>query len=58
MLMRALVDRTDFHSEPEDGTIVHLVKALELEPDGALARLADQAPLSPESAAAGRSGPS
>lgn len=39
ILMRALVDSTDFHSEPEDGTIVHLVKALQLESDGALSRL-------------------
>lgn len=39
LLMRALVDSSDFRSEPEDGTIVHLVKALELEPGGPLARL-------------------
>jgi serine/threonine-protein kinase RsbW len=32
-LMRALVDRIKFTSEPESGTIVHLVKALEF--DGA-----------------------
>lgn len=39
LLMRALVDSSEFRSEPEEGTIVHLVKELELEPDGALARL-------------------
>lgn len=39
LLMRALVDSSDFRSEPEEGTIVHLVKALELEPGGPLARL-------------------
>lgn len=39
LLMRALVDSSDFRSEPEAGTIVHLVKALELDPEGALARL-------------------
>ena len=30
-LMRALVDRIKFVSEPESGTIVHLVKALEFD---------------------------
>ena len=39
-LMRSLVDAIDFESQPEAGTIVHLVKALELDPDGPLARLA------------------
>ena len=38
-IMRAVMDQVDFRSEPEAGTIVHLVKDLELEPDGALARL-------------------
>ena len=38
-LMRALVDSSHFESRPEAGTIVHLVKAMELDPDGALARL-------------------
>ena len=38
-IMRALVDTVHFTSEPEQGTIVHLVKELELEPDGPLARL-------------------
>jgi serine/threonine-protein kinase RsbW len=31
-LMRALVDKIRFESEPEAGTIVHLVKTLEFEP--------------------------
>ncbi len=39
LLMRALVDSSDFRSEPEAGTIVHLVKALDLDPAGALSRL-------------------
>lgn len=38
-IMKALVDTVRFTSEPEQGTIVHLVKELELEPDGPLARL-------------------
>ena len=37
-LMRALVDAINFESRPEAGTIVHLVKTLDLEPTGALAR--------------------
>src|SRR5688572_12685167 len=32
-LMRAMVDQIKFTSEPENGTIVHLVKTLDLEPD-------------------------
>jgi serine/threonine-protein kinase RsbW len=35
-LMRALVDRAQFLSKPEEGTIVHLEKSLEFEP-GSLA---------------------
>ena len=35
VLMRLMVDRIAFESQPEDGTIVHLQKRLELE-DGAL----------------------
>jgi serine/threonine-protein kinase RsbW len=35
VLMRVLTDRLDFDSQPEEGTIVHLQKDLELE-DGAL----------------------
>ena len=35
VLMRLLVDRIAFESRPEDGTVVHLQKNLELE-DGAL----------------------
>jgi len=38
-IMRAVVDAVKFTSEPESGTMVHLVKQLELAPDGALARL-------------------
>lgn len=38
-IMKALVDTVSFTSEPERGTIVHLVKELELKPDGPLARL-------------------
>lgn len=38
-LMRALVDRIEFISRPEEGTIVHLEKALELDPEGPGARL-------------------
>jgi serine/threonine-protein kinase RsbW len=38
-LMRALVDQVKFSSEPQRGTVVHLVKRVELEPDGALHRL-------------------
>jgi serine/threonine-protein kinase RsbW len=37
-LMRALADSINFESRPEAGTIVHLVKNLDLEPSGALAR--------------------
>ncbi len=43
LLMRALVDSSDFRSEPEAGTIVHLARALELDPDGPLARLRSRA---------------
>jgi serine/threonine-protein kinase RsbW len=32
-LMRALVDRINFTSEPESGTVVHLVKQLEFDED-------------------------
>lgn len=38
-IMRAVMDRVEFTAEPEVGTIVHLVKELTIEPDGALARL-------------------
>jgi serine/threonine-protein kinase RsbW len=38
-LMAALVDSVRFESRPEAGTIVHLVKDLELRPDGPLERL-------------------
>ena len=39
-LMRAMVDELSFQSEPNDGTIVHLVKHLELEEGSVLRRLA------------------
>lgn len=38
LLMRALVDRIDFRSEPEKGTIVHLVKAISFVDGSPLAR--------------------
>ncbi len=38
-LMAALVDSVRFESRPEAGTIVHLVKDLNLRPDGPLERL-------------------
>lgn len=39
VLMRLLVDRLAFESRPEDGTVVHLQKRLELENDAPLAAL-------------------
>lgn len=39
VLMRLLVDRIAFESEPEDGTVVHLQKRLELEEGAVLAAL-------------------
>jgi serine/threonine-protein kinase RsbW len=39
VLMRLLVDRIAFESRPEDGTIVHLQKQLDLEDDAVLAAL-------------------
>lgn len=38
-IMRAVMDRVEFSSESENGTIVHLVKTLGVDPDAALARL-------------------
>ena len=38
-LMAALVDSVHFESRPEVGTVVHLVKELDLEPDGPLERI-------------------
>lgn len=38
-LMHALMDKIAFTSEPTSGTVVHLTKVLDLEPDGALRRL-------------------
>jgi serine/threonine-protein kinase RsbW len=40
-LMAALVDSVRFESRPEAGTIVHLVKDLDLRPDGPLRRLVE-----------------
>ncbi len=42
-LMAALVDSVSFESRPEAGTIVHLVKTLDLEPGTPLDRLAPPA---------------
>ena len=39
-LMRAMVDELQFVSEPESGSVVHLVKKLELQQDSILRRLA------------------
>lgn len=39
VLMRLMVDRIAFESRPEDGTIVHLQKRLELEENALLASL-------------------
>jgi hypothetical protein len=33
------MDHVSFRSEPEEGTIVHLVKTLQFDPEGAAARL-------------------
>lgn len=38
-IMQAVMDRVDFMSEPETGTIVHLVKDLSVDQHGPLARL-------------------
>lgn len=38
-LMKALTDRVDFELEPEAGTVVRLVKTLELDPGSPLASL-------------------
>ncbi len=38
-LMHALVDAINFESRPEAGTIVHLVKTLDLDPSGPLSRV-------------------
>jgi serine/threonine-protein kinase RsbW len=37
-IMRAVMDRVDFWSEPQRGTIVHLVKTLTVDADGPPAR--------------------
>lgn len=38
-LMQALVDSVAFESKPEDGTVVHLVKKLEIAPGSPLGRI-------------------
>jgi serine/threonine-protein kinase RsbW len=38
-IMRAVMDQVRFDSEPTAGTIVNLVKALSVQPDGPLARI-------------------
>lgn len=38
-IMHAVMDRVDFTSEPEAGTVVRLVKDISLVPDGPMARL-------------------
>jgi len=38
-IMRAVMDQVRFSSEPEAGTVVHLVKRIDLDPRGALAQL-------------------
>ena len=38
-IMRAVMDQVRFSSEPQDGTIVHLVKQLHLREGGAMERL-------------------
>ncbi len=38
-IMHAVMDHVSFTSEPEVGTIVHLVKHIDVDPDGPLARL-------------------
>jgi serine/threonine-protein kinase RsbW len=40
-LMRALVDKVDFVSKPQDGTIVRLEKTLDLIPSSLLERMAE-----------------
>ena len=41
-LMKALVDNVQFDSQPQAGTVVHLVKSLELEEDSPLRRRASR----------------
>ena len=43
-LMRAMVDKLEFTSEPENGTIVHLVKRLNFGPDSVLREIGATAP--------------
>ena len=41
-IMRAVMDQVSFLSEPEAGTVVHLVKQIDADPQGALALLRDR----------------
>lgn len=41
-IMRSMVDQIRFTSEPAAGTIVHLVKTLDLDPAGSMQRLLDR----------------
>lgn len=43
-LMRALVDKVNFTSEPEQGTMVRLVKGLELKEDSILLQMGESEP--------------
>lgn len=43
-LMRAMVDKLEFTSEPENGTIVHLVKQLDFQEDSVLREIGATAP--------------
>lgn len=43
-IMRALMDDVEFRSEPQAGTIVHLVKSLEVVPASPLGRLRARGP--------------
>ena len=38
-IMHAVMDHVSFRSEPERGTIVHLVKTIDIDPDGPIARI-------------------
>lgn len=43
-LMRALVDRVTFTSRPTEGTVVHLEKQLEWQPDSVIRKLTEDKP--------------
>ena len=50
-IMRAVMDSVEFGSEPETGTIVHLVKTLSVDSDAAFSRL--RRPAEPRESSAG-----